>query len=146
MGNGFVLINGPDVERILEPQITHRGLRPQPKKGRSGEDEKILQITKKMAAILGYLKCFLKEDFQDVTKKFLPKKQEIERLYYREKSFLTSVSSVSSVANLFGCGLSAPGSLSEKLWGDFICIAVNFYPYFGSHFLCFIIYHGGNRY
>jgi hypothetical protein len=35
-----------------------------------------------MAVILGYLKCFLKEDFQDVTKKFLPKKQEIERLYY----------------------------------------------------------------
>jgi len=36
-----------------------------------------------MAAILEYLKCFLKEDFQDVTKKFLPKKQEIERLYHK---------------------------------------------------------------
>jgi len=52
-------------------------------KGRRGEDEKKLQITKKMAVILEYLKCFLKEDFQDVTKKFLPKKQEIERLYHR---------------------------------------------------------------
>jgi len=31
------------------------------------------------------MKCFLKEVFQDATKKILPKKQEIKRLYYREE-------------------------------------------------------------
>ena len=35
---------------------------------------------KKMAVILGYQECFLKEGFQDVAKKLLPKKQEIKRL------------------------------------------------------------------
>jgi len=36
------------------------------------------QNTKKMAVILGYLKCSLKEVFQDATKNFLLKKQQIE--------------------------------------------------------------------
>jgi hypothetical protein len=76
------------------PQITHRGLRPQPKKGRRGEDEKKLQITKKMAAIIGYVKCSLKRVFQDATKKFLQKKQEIERLYYRFHGFFLKIVSM----------------------------------------------------
>ena len=48
-------------------------------KGRRVEDEKKITNYKKMAVIIGYLKCSLKKAFQDATKKFLQKKQEIGR-------------------------------------------------------------------